>query len=246
MTDLPPPPPPPSGFTPPGGGLPGAQAPRFAPAGAHSGGPAAHALPAAPWGRRAGALLLDLLFQFLAVVAVAVLVAVVTGGDSFTYETEDTDGEFVIETLPYWAAWAGGVGVLLLFTYPWVTMGLMKGASPGRRAVGIRVVNVDGSRPGFGKAFLREGVTKGALSLFSLPLLLSYLWPLWDPHQRALHDLVCSTRAVTDTGAEPTDAFGSTTFGGGAYVPPMASTPNPVAQSQKPDDGLAGRIGLGG
>ncbi len=245
MTDLPPPPPPPSGFTAPGGGLPGSDAPRYAPPGAHVDGPAAYALPAAPWGRRAGALLLDFLFQFLVVAAVAVLVAVLTGGDSFTYEVEEDDVT-TLETLPYWAAWAGGVGVLLLFTYPWVMMGLMKGASPGRRAVGIRVVNADGSRPGFGKAFLREGVTKGALGLLTLPLLLSYLWPLWDTHQRALHDLVCSTRAVQDTGAEPTDAFGSTTFGGGAYVPPMASTPNPVAQSQKPDDGLAGRIGLDG
>lgn len=245
MTDLPPPPPPPSGFTPPGGGLPGAHPPRFAPPAGASDGRAAYALPAAPWGRRGGALVLDLLFQFLVVAAVAALVAVVTGGDEFTYEVEE-DGVTTFESLPYWAAWAGGVGVLLLLTYPWVAMGAMRGSSPGRRVLGIRVLNADGSRPGFGKAFLREGVTKGALGLFSLPLLLSYLWPLWDPHQRALHDLVCSTRAVQDTGDEPTDAFGTGTYGGGADVPPMASTPNPVPQSQKPDDGLAGRIGLGG
>lgn len=191
--------------------------------------------PPASWGSRAGALLLDFLFQFLLVAAVAVLVASLTGGDEFTYEVEEA-GVTTFESLPYWAAWAGGTGVLLVFTYPWIAMGLMGGSTPGRKVVGIRVVNLDGSRPGFGKAFLREGMTKGALGLFTLPLLLSYLWPLWDQHQRALHDLICSTRAVRDTGDEPTDAFGS-----GAFVAPSAA---PVTTSR--DDGLAGRIGLGG
>jgi uncharacterized RDD family membrane protein YckC len=62
------------------------------------------------------------------------------------------------------------------------------------------------------------------LGAFGVPLILSFLWPLWDPHQRALHDLVCSTRAVRD------DA-------GDAGVPTYAS----VA-----DDDVAARIGLGG
>jgi len=239
VSDLPPPPPPPSGFIPPGGGLPGAGAPQFVPPSAVSGRDAAYARPAATWGQRAGALLLDLLFQLLVVVAVAVLVAAITGGDEFTYEVEEDDVT-TLESLPYWAAWAGGLGVLLVLTYPWVVMGLMRGSSPGRRIVGIRVLNRDGSRPGFGKAFLREGVTKGALGLFTLPLLLSYLWPLWDPHQRALHDLVCSTRAVQDDDGGATDAFG-----GGSFAAPV-SAPGPPRSDGGADDGLAGRIGLGG
>jgi uncharacterized RDD family membrane protein YckC len=190
------------------------------------GGPGAHAafaLPAAPWRRRAGAFLLDQLVQILITVAVAALVAVITGGESISWEY-DEDGETSTYTLPYWLAWASVVGLVLAFTYPWLALGLTGGRSPGRRAARIRVVRYDGTPVGLGPAFLRDGVTKGLLGAFGVPLILSFLWPLWDPHQRALHDLVCSTRAVRD---DPGDAG----------VPTYAS----VA-----DDDVAARIGLGG
>ncbi|WP_372790819.1 RDD family protein [Paraconexibacter sp.] len=237
MTDLPPPPPPPPGFRTPDR----EQTPQWIQPGADAGPRAAMALPAAPWGSRAGALLLDWFFQFLIVATIAGIVAAVTGGDSFSYETTDSDDRTVTETMPYWFAWGLGAGFLTLFTYPWVMMGLTRGRSPGRRIIGIKVVNYDGSAVGWGRAFLREAVAKGALSLFSLGILLSYLWPLWDPHQRALHDLIVSTRAVLDRPDQPADAFG-----GGAYQAPIAAPAQAPTRTASGSDDLAGRIGLDG
>lgn len=204
--------------------------------------PAAFALPAARWGQRAGALLLDLLVQLLLVVAVAVVVGFVTDWGEYRYE--DTDAT---ATAPYWAAWAVGVGIASAFLYPWLLLGLMRGRTPGRRIVGIRVVRNDGGPVGLGTAFLREALAKGALGLFTVPLLLSFLWPLWDPHQRAIHDLVCSTRVVLD-GEDEVDAFGGDRLAApvpGSLLPPPPPAPGrPAGHGERED--LAGRIGLDG
>ncbi len=76
------------------------------------------------------------------------------------------------------------------------------GQTPGKQIVGIRVVR-EGREPfGYGYALLRELVVKGlligtvgSLSLY-IPVLLDYLWPLWDEENRALRDMVASTRVV--------------------------------------------------
>lgn len=76
------------------------------------------------------------------------------------------------------------------------------GQSPGKQAVGIRVVREDGQPITFGSALLREVVVKMLLFetvggfIFLLPTALNYLWPLWDEQNRALHDMVVSTRVV--------------------------------------------------
>lgn len=237
MTDLPTPPPAPSGFLPPQGArpAPGAQ---FLPPGGVGGDQRAFALPAASWGRRAAGVTLDALLVLLLAGAVAGLVAASTGGESFTITYEDVDaGTTETDEFPYWAAWGIGVLGLLALTYPWVMLGLLRGATPGRRMVGIRVVDYDGEPVTMGRAFVREVLCKGVLSFFTLPLLLSYLWPLWDRHQRALHDLMASTRVVLrDGGAH--DAFG-----GGTSAAPVAP-PRPASSGGSDD--LAGRIGLGG
>ena len=76
------------------------------------------------------------------------------------------------------------------------------GQSPGKQMVGIRVVREDGQPITFGSALLREVVVKmllfetvGSL-IFLLPTALNYLWPLWDEQDRALHDMIVSTRVV--------------------------------------------------
>lgn len=201
----------------------------------------AFALPAAGWGRRATALLLDGLFQILLACLVGLVVFLVVGDKVDVDTTVNDDGTVTREEYEYWLL--GGVIAMfvIFFTYPWVLLGLMKGRTPGRRAVGIRVVTYAGTPVTLGRAFLRDGLVKGFMGLIGFALLLSYLWPLWDPHQRALHDLLCSTRVVEDHGDDggaPVDAFGGP-------ASPAATTTAPAPPTGR-DDGLAGRIGLDG
>lgn len=80
-------------------------------------------------------------------------------------------------------------------------MASWRGATPGKRLVGIRVVRADGGDLTLGGAFLREPVIKGIVinaigGAFVLASLLSYLWPLWDRECRAGHDFIARTRVV--------------------------------------------------
>jgi len=244
VTDLPPPLPPPP---PPPGGFP--QPAFLPPAGARvglgqhaPGDPPAFALPAASWGQRAGALLLDLGVMALTVVAIGAVTYAIAGDASTIDRSIDDDGTFVVEEYPHWGIAAIIGGFVVAFTYPWLVLGLWRGRTVGRRLVGIRVVRNDATPITVGHAFLREGVTKGLMGLFSMPLILSYLWPLWDRHQRALHDLVCGTRVVLDS--TDTDAFGDDAYA--RYAAPSAG-PTPIPRRGQDDrDDLAGRIGLDG
>ncbi|MBA3422629.1 MAG: RDD family protein [Thermoleophilaceae bacterium] len=76
------------------------------------------------------------------------------------------------------------------------------GQTLGKQWVGIRVVRVDGQPFGWGPALLRELAIKQLLFgvvggfFLSIPTLLDWLWPLWDDENRALHDMVASTRVL--------------------------------------------------
>lgn len=80
--------------------------------------------------------------------------------------------------------------------------GERNGQTLGKQWVGIRVVRVDGQPFGWGGALLRELAIKQLLFgvvggfFLSIPTLLDWLWPLWDDENRALHDMVASTRVV--------------------------------------------------
>jgi uncharacterized RDD family membrane protein YckC len=102
-----------------------------------------------------------------------------------------------------------GLGLVLGLTaaltyYPLLMMrkGEANGQTLGKQIVGIRVVQESGEAFTYGPAVLREFVIKnllfGTLGGFFLgiPTLLDYLWPLWDDQNRALHDMLASTRVV--------------------------------------------------
>ena len=55
------------------------------------------------------------------------------------------------------------------------------GFSPGKQALGLKIVNVDGAAPGWGGGFAR---TAGLLLSFSMTFGLGYLWALWDQYER--------------------------------------------------------------
>jgi uncharacterized RDD family membrane protein YckC len=129
----------------------------------------------ASWGRRAAAKLAD--FVFIVVALFLVL----------PVSTSTADGAAAPLGATLLIAW-----LVYLLLYPWFMVALW-GQTPGKMALGIKVVR--GSDEG-GVGWLRalgRYASEFALGLFSIPLLLSYLWPLWDSRKETLHDKMAGT-----------------------------------------------------
>jgi uncharacterized RDD family membrane protein YckC len=152
----------------------------------------------ATWGARFGAWLIDAIIQTVIAVAIAVAIFVAFVPDPFddTPRANPDDlthaGAFTLAII--------GIYWLIAWIYAPTTMATGGGSTPGKRMAGIRVVSEHGVPLGFGAAVLREIVFKqiviGIGSLFVLPGLLNYLWPLWDDQARAGHDFMARTRVV--------------------------------------------------
>ncbi len=82
------------------------------------------------------------------------------------------------------------VWVLLLFAALWTFNAL--GWSPGKRALGLRIVDEHGARPGAGRGF---GRTIGAIVSWIF-LGLGFLWAAWDDAKQTWHDKMASTYVV--------------------------------------------------
>jgi uncharacterized RDD family membrane protein YckC len=130
------------------------------------------------WGRRVGAYLLDTL-----VLAVPLLVVIGVAVAAAGPEDED-DGAWVAVGIAYLLT------LVLPFVYFTVMHGRPSGQTLGKKWLGIAVKEDSaGGSIGYGRAFGRYAITF-VFSLFILPLLLDYLWPLWDKKNQALHDKV--------------------------------------------------------
>jgi len=82
------------------------------------------------------------------------------------------------------------LSLALQLGYFWIWNSL--GWSPGKRAVGIRIVDAEGLPPGAERGFRR---TVGSLvSVFGL--FIGYLWALWDPRKQTWHDKMAGTFVV--------------------------------------------------
>jgi len=166
------------------------------------GGPAA---PLAGWWARVGASIIDTLVIVVPLAVCFVVLFVVTGVGSEDFNSETDD----IPPIPR----AFLVGLLVLFVI-WFVVALLylggtmsrkggrNGQTLGKQLLGIRVLRDDGQPVSFGFALLREVVIKallvgnvGALLLY-IPILLNYLWPLWDERSEALHDKMVKTHVV--------------------------------------------------
>jgi uncharacterized RDD family membrane protein YckC len=130
----------------------------------------------ASWGRRAVAYTLDALIVFVALMlAIAALVGV-------TAAIGSTAAENV----------AIGVTLALVFVGPGVYyvyfVGNERGQTYGRRALGIQVRDGETHGPiGYGRSFGRYAIVF-VFGLLTFPLIVDYLWPLWDRRNRTLHD----------------------------------------------------------
>ena len=138
--------------------------------------------PLASWGRRAGGWFVDLLVYVVALVAIFV----------FALATEDRDtGEVSsIAALLIFVVWFLGPSL-----YAWLMVGAW-GQTLGKMAVGVKVVrSTDAGRVSYARALGRAAST-WLLGLLFLPILLAYLWPLWDRRNQTLYDRMAGTIVV--------------------------------------------------
>jgi uncharacterized RDD family membrane protein YckC len=140
--------------------------------------------PLASWGRRAGGWFVDLLVY---VVAFAASFAI-------ALTTEDATGEV-----------SAGASLLVFFVwflgptlYAWLMVGAW-GQTLGKMAVGITVVrSADAERVSYLRSLGRAAST-WLLGLLFFPILLAYLWPLWDGRNQTLYDKMAGTIVVRGT-----------------------------------------------
>ncbi|MGP8246278.1 MAG: RDD family protein [Bryobacteraceae bacterium] len=65
-------------------------------------------------------------------------------------------------------------------------------ATPGKMALGLKVVRPNGGPVGVGRAFCRYP----AKIVSSIPLLIGFIMVAFDSEKRGLHDMICDTRVV--------------------------------------------------
>jgi len=80
----------------------------------------------------------------------------------------------------------------LSWLYYWLFIGL-KGQTPGKMVVGIKVVNAQGEKPGLGIAALREILGR---FISGAAFCLGYLWIAIDEEKQGWHDKIASTHVV--------------------------------------------------
>ena len=86
--------------------------------------------------------------------------------------------------------------LLFLFFLPWLYYWLftgLKGQTPGKMLVGIKVVNAQGNIPGLGHAALREVLGK---LISTIVLCLGFFWIAFDNNKQGWHDKLASTYVV--------------------------------------------------
>jgi uncharacterized RDD family membrane protein YckC len=98
---------------------------------------------------------------------------------------------------PFMAA-VGVSGLLsLVLSCIYETVFLVKwGATPGKMAVGVKVVRPDGSGIGAGRAIGRHF----SKLLSAIILYIGYIMAGFDAEKRALHDMICDTRVIKTRG----------------------------------------------
>ncbi|MGD6743770.1 RDD family protein [Streptomyces sp. BH106] len=94
-----------------------------------------------------------------------------------------------------------GVLYLIMFLYEWLMIATV-GATLGKMAVGIRVVNAEnGGKPGFGSALVRILIPIAGVIACGIGQLLVFLSPFWDKSGRlqGWHDKAAKTAVVTNS-----------------------------------------------
>ncbi len=138
---------------------------------------ATHSYELAGFGQRFGAWLLDVFILFLAVL----LLIGVSGGFSLEDPNSGVSGSINV------------IAQLLSIAFHVYFLTQRDGQTPGKMAVGIRVIKKNGSQLSILDAFLRNVV---GYNLSGFVLGLGYFWSLWDSESQTWHDKIVSTVVV--------------------------------------------------
>lgn len=159
----------------------------------------------ASWGRRLGAYLIDGFLFGLIGLALAVPVGLwqgLTVDEAIRFFGMLTPiPDSVADPVPLYVAAA--VHRLLIGMIPAFFLASWNGQTPGKRALGIRVMRADGGTMDLRTAMRREllgrTIVVNTLALLTLGIagVANYLWPLWDQQRRTGHDAIGGTRVVT-------------------------------------------------
>lgn len=111
---------------------------------------------------------------------------------------------FIVSTHPAHASWGDGILILVIayafiggFVYVlWPAQWARGGQTFGQRALRIRVVPLQGTRIGFGRAFLRTLCIFTLDIPFGIPI--GWFWAIIDPRRQAWHDKIVRTVVVRD------------------------------------------------
>jgi uncharacterized RDD family membrane protein YckC len=136
----------------------------------------------ASWGRRFVAALVDVLV--VVAIWVPTFAWAFTTEDPVTGEISDPAGLMV-----FLVVFVGGP------IYQWVMVGQW-GQTLGKMALGVKVLRgEDAGRVGYARSLGRLA-SVFFLGILWLPLLLAYLWPLWDRRNQTLYDKMANTIVV--------------------------------------------------
>jgi uncharacterized RDD family membrane protein YckC len=142
----------------------------------------------ADWGERTGAALVDLAIAgFLLVFGIVAGVILVAVGGGWAI----AGGVLLVV--------AGLLGAILYAPLMMARQGPANGQTIGKRAAKLRVVRDNGLPVSFWLGMLREFVVKqffGILVTGGLFWIVDAMWPLFDDHDRAVHDMVAETHVV--------------------------------------------------
>jgi uncharacterized RDD family membrane protein YckC len=91
---------------------------------------------------------------------------------------------------------AAGLTTLIGLGYYTYFEGSASGQTPGKKALGIRVISLsDGGPIGYGRAFIRYigRIVSG------IPIALGYFWMLWDKEKQTWHDKFAGSVVVPES-----------------------------------------------
>lgn len=116
-----------------------------------------------------------------------------------------------------------------------------KGATPGKMAMGVKVVSKNGKPVSFIQALLRETIGKW---ISMIPFELGYLWAIWDPEKLTWHDKIMGTKVLTDRQKDSKENVAVLIIMGGLFFlaflgilgVAVLATVNPRAQIMKAQD----------
>jgi uncharacterized RDD family membrane protein YckC len=166
----------------------------------------------APWWRRVVAQTIDTIPVFL----IGLVLLAIAGQHPFWWSfarDHHLNGDQL--TIRY------GLSLVAVALYYPLIMWRTNGQTLGKFALSIRAVRTDAQAMSVPRAGWREVIVKSAVLdlILAVPVageaisfvgwLLDSLWPLWDPQNRALHDMLAATRVVRAGSSSAPAATGS-------------------------------------